>query len=285
VQYVELPETQELNDLRKGGYTLMAWVRPTIYPASSAVGNKISFNDCSYAVLMEAMPHPVGLRLRGNDRSVYAQEYRAPDKNLFAISSAPFELRAWQHVAQVVSPLDGAMRLYVNGQLSAETSFSRGSTDSHQIGSMWRIGVSSPESTGFRWAMDGAIDDVRIFNSDLHESVIRGLADPDLLPELLARSAVNSPQPVTVSGRVTEGNLPVAGAAVLFESVAMQGVACGSTDASGRFALKTLAISGAFPGQYRVTITYSREGVPHSKTYASPVTVVDAEDFDFDFEL
>jgi hypothetical protein len=60
-----------------------------------------------------------------------------------------------------------------------------------------------------------------------------------------------------VSGKVTKGGQPVAGAAVTFQPTASDGkAASGTTDDTGTYKLTTLVNGdGALPGSYKVTIT------------------------------
>jgi hypothetical protein len=58
-----------------------------------------------------------------------------------------------------------------------------------------------------------------------------------------------------VSGQVTLDEKPVAGAAVLFQTVAGGPVASAVTDDDGRYTLMTANRKGAVPGEHKVTVT------------------------------
>jgi hypothetical protein len=84
------------------------------------------------------------------------------------------------------------------------------------------------------------------------------------------------PRLVPVSGTVTMDNKPVAGATVIFTSEDGKYTSNGLTDESGNFSLKSPAGEGAYPGNYKVTVTkypkIETDMSPASKEYAKQMT-------------
>ncbi len=74
------------------------------------------------------------------------------------------------------------------------------------------------------------------------------------------------PKPLPVSGVVTLDGQPVADAGVMFCPTENGPMATGTTDANGKFQLKTTNSRGAMPGQYRVAISKKEESGPKSKS-------------------
>ena len=77
---------------------------------------------------------------------------------------------------------------------------------------------------------------------------------------LFAVTGCGGVKPIPVSGNVTLDGKPVDSCGVVFIPVtegphAIQELACGQTDMHGQFTLSTRKISGAMPGEYRVTVT------------------------------
>lgn len=79
---------------------------------------------------------------------------------------------------------------------------------------------------------------------------------PLLCPLVLVGCGPSRPETVPVSGHVTLNGQPVEGATVMFSPEAEGRPATGTTDADGRFTLKTFeAGDGALPGVHSVTVT------------------------------
>jgi len=74
------------------------------------------------------------------------------------------------------------------------------------------------------------------------------------------------PKPLPVSGVVTLDGQPVADAGVMFCPAENGPMASGTTDAKGKFQLKTTNALGAMAGQYRVAISKKEESGPKSKS-------------------
>jgi hypothetical protein len=75
------------------------------------------------------------------------------------------------------------------------------------------------------------------------------------------------PKTVPVSGTVTLGGVPVAGAAVSFQAADGSRSSIGITDDSGRYALTTFVRGdGAVPGDYKVAISKFTQAVVESTT-------------------
>lgn len=94
-----------------------------------------------------------------------------------------------------------------------------------------------------------------------------------LMLALLLASLVGcsgGPKPLPVSGVVTLDGQPVADAGVMFFPAESGPVASGTTDANGKFQLKTTNTLGVLPGEYRVAITKKEESGPSTFGVVDP---------------
>lgn len=285
VQALRLPNSLTLDALQEHDFTLMAWVRPANYPASPATDISLQANDLSYAVILKREPkgyRSCGLRLRG-DRLIYAQRFGDPASESLAISQDSFEPDVWMHLAQVVSMRRQTLDLFVNGQLASSVPFS---ADQRVLfyQAPWMVGVSDPQATNKRWAMNGDIDDVRIYATALDETLIRAIAFPHELQELVARYETAGAKLVPATGKVTLAGRPLAGVPVLFRCESHSWVAYGTTDGAGSFSLHTVNSAGAVPGHYQVYVLARHTGAADSAT-ARPIKEVDLMDKQSYFEF
>jgi hypothetical protein len=70
-------------------------------------------------------------------------------------------------VVVVVKRATGNLSLYVNGQLESSQSFTPNKAAFEQGTSTWKLGIASPGSGTYKFAADGTLDDVRIYNRAL----------------------------------------------------------------------------------------------------------------------
>ncbi|WP_013629297.1 LamG-like jellyroll fold domain-containing protein [Rubinisphaera brasiliensis] len=111
------------------------------------------------------------------------------NNEIFAIDSVPLPLNQWHHVAFVVD--DGALRLYRNGSLVAETPCNglNGNQDIRPLAIGTKLGNDSRspavKNNGF-W--DGRIDHLALFHQSLTTEEIRQLFDTGVRSALVSRS-------------------------------------------------------------------------------------------------
>ncbi|MFX1454242.1 MAG: DUF2341 domain-containing protein [Promethearchaeota archaeon] len=179
-EYVELPNSVSLNSISEGDYfTYEAWFNPDQVPP----GIPPDDNNHRYGVLIKKDPHQ-GIYY---DRSqVFTMEHWLDIggvPTVRSVSSSTFVPGSFYHLVGVVSNLDGYLKLYVNGNLEAETNWT-GGTNPWVYGSKHlRIGIANPGASIYRWPADGKIDEVRISDNVRSASWIAteysNLYDPD----------------------------------------------------------------------------------------------------------
>ncbi|HYF00057.1 MAG TPA: LamG-like jellyroll fold domain-containing protein, partial [Planctomycetota bacterium] len=187
-RYATIPSTAVLDRLQEGAYTISAWYRPNSRPA----GKEPSANDSSHAIVMKAGLHE-GLRY-GNDLKFSMDHWLADDTGAAAVSNTAYPPGTFYHVAGVVNRLEGTVRLYVNGRLEGVHMWSPQLSPRAYGRAPWTIGIGAPGAAEYRWAADGAVDDVRLYNRALNAQEIRALAGgttPGALPSI----ALTAPGP------------------------------------------------------------------------------------------
>ena len=89
------------------------------------------------------------------------------DQGFSGISSTPMEVGSWYHTVMVVDRETGRIKQYLNGQLSAESSFPAGRQGEISLGD-WFIGGMPTFNDRFA----GSIDDVRIYSIALNDDEV-----------------------------------------------------------------------------------------------------------------
>ncbi|MDJ0911354.1 MAG: DNRLRE domain-containing protein [Woeseiaceae bacterium] len=167
--YVEVPNSQGLENVQEGDYTLAAWFRPNSTPPGSG-----GDNDANYGILIKAGWH-TGLYFTNGNRFAFDQILDG-NSGLGAVSANTFSPGDFYHVAGVVNRSAGTMSLYVNGQLEATRTFTPGAAAREYGTEPWRLGIAYSGASSWGWPADGVVDDARIYDRALSGSDISELA-------------------------------------------------------------------------------------------------------------
>lgn len=162
--YVKLPNAPALEKEQEDDYTLAAWVRPRTVPAGKRMHEK------RFAVITRE-GRDTGL-FYGNERRFEFEQAMDRAPSLLMASRSAFEPGEWRHIAGVVSWSQRKVCLYVDGKLEAAEAIAQGRKSREFKNAPWRIGVGGPSRGDLRYALDGEVDDVRIYS--------RALADADV---------------------------------------------------------------------------------------------------------
>ncbi|MFX1329090.1 MAG: DUF2341 domain-containing protein, partial [Promethearchaeota archaeon] len=158
-EYVQLPANASLNGINEGDYyTYEAWFYPDQVPPGVPINN----NSRRYGIMIKRNPHQ---GLYYDHDQYFAMEHWLDiggTPTVRAVSSGTYGPGKYYHIVAVVSNLDGYLKLYVNGNLEDQTTWTGGTTPwDYDIGAL-RIGIANPGWSTFRWAADGKIDEIRI---------------------------------------------------------------------------------------------------------------------------
>lgn len=158
--YVTIPNSTTLQDVQEDDYSLSMWFKPASVPPGTGLAN-----DAIYGLAMKnGMICGLGY--------TYEQKFRmahpfSDGSILQAYSANTFGSGSFHHVVVVVKRATGNVALYVNGQLESSQSFTPNKEAFEQGTSTWKLGIASPGSGTYKFAADGTLDDVRIYNRAL----------------------------------------------------------------------------------------------------------------------
>ncbi|WP_218931926.1 LamG-like jellyroll fold domain-containing protein [Adhaeretor mobilis] len=167
--YIEIPNSPELQDVEKGDWTAAAWFKPNSAPPGTG-----SDNDAEYAILTKEGWH-IGLTYTAEKRFSISHYLDGHVWSGTGTWDTTYEPGQFYHVVGVISKSNGTAKIYVNGEHTYTSNFTPGSTAQDNGTSPWRIGVASPGASSWSWAADGVIDDARLYGYALSDSEVAEL--------------------------------------------------------------------------------------------------------------
>jgi hypothetical protein len=165
-RYVSIPNSEILDKLQEGTFTLAAWFKPNSKPGSPM--------DAAYAILAKSPSHE-GISYNADQKFVM-DHVLANGQVVSAVSTTAFPPGNYYHVAGVVSRSEGSVRIYVNGRQEGAGSFTGGGPAKDFKNETWKIGIAAPAGGDKRWSADGIVDDVRVYNRALQTADLRTIA-------------------------------------------------------------------------------------------------------------
>lgn len=164
--YVDIPNSPTLENVQEGDYSIAAWVWPEHLPPGTEV-------TPAYGIVVKQGAH-IGL-VYDQDGLFKMQHHSSAGYSL--AKSAKKSPGAWYHVTGILSKSNGFVKIYVNGKLEATVNFSRGATAREFGTETWKLGIAGPDYPRFREAMNGKIDDARIYRRALSDAEVAALAE------------------------------------------------------------------------------------------------------------
>jgi hypothetical protein len=177
--YLALPNSPLLEKVQEGSYTLSAWFKPASVPP----GKQERESDHYYAILVKT-GHHLGLSYTASRKFRMQHWYGDGGGDKVDAQSKPIveqQGAKWHHVAGVVDQSESAksVTLYVDGKESERRTRADGlkTRDYGKDNQTWKIGIGNVDrDEDYRWAADGWIDEVRIYNRALSAEEIKQLA-------------------------------------------------------------------------------------------------------------
>jgi len=174
-QFVEIPNSESLENVQEGSFTLAAWVKATDTPPG-----KEAANDAQYAILAKTGWH-LGLTYTGDKKFVFSYWLKAePDPTWVGTGAwdQDYEPGEWHHIVSVVDKEARTATVYLDGELKAATEvWDTAATPREYEKTTWKIGAASPGAEGWAWYAKAAIGDVRIYNGALSAEKVKALFD------------------------------------------------------------------------------------------------------------
>jgi len=165
-RYVSIPNSEGLDRLQEGTFTLACWFKPNSKPGDP--------NDAAYAVFAKSAAHE-GLTYNA-DQKFTMDHVLSNGQTVSAVTSTPFAPGNYYHIAGVVSRSEGSVRIYVNGKQEGSASFTPGGAAKDFKNETWKIGIAAPGAGAQRLAADGIVDDVRVYGRALMAGDLKTIA-------------------------------------------------------------------------------------------------------------
>lgn len=172
---VEIPNSESLENLQEGSYTIAAWFKPADTPPGQE-----SDNNAHYGIVNKAGWH-TGLRYGNDNKFVFEHWLQGEDPNQpqwagIGTWDETFDPGKWYHVAAVVNAKEGTATIFVNGEEKGTSEAWDPKAKAREYGQTpWRIGHANPGAKEWAWPAKGVIDDVRLYNRALKASEIAEL--------------------------------------------------------------------------------------------------------------
>jgi hypothetical protein len=165
-RYVGIPNSEILDKLQEGTFTVAAWFKPNSKPGDP--------NDAAYSILVKSGSHE-GISYNADQKFVM-DHVLSNGTVVSAVSATAFPPGNYYHVAGVVSRSEGAVRIYVNGKQEGTGSFAPGGQTKDFKNETWKIGIAAPSGGALRFSADGIVDDVRVYNRALQSADLKTAA-------------------------------------------------------------------------------------------------------------
>jgi RNA polymerase sigma factor (sigma-70 family) len=172
--HVELPNTDELDKLQEGSFSLAAWFKPENAPPGAD-----SDNDASYGIITKTGWH-LGLCYT-NEKKFTMTHWLAgekPEEPIWTGTGAwdqDYEPGQWYHVVGTVDRAGGKVAIYLDGELKNTLEFTPNAAPRKYDKETWKIGIGSPGAKNWSWPAKGSIDDVRVYGRALSAADVKTL--------------------------------------------------------------------------------------------------------------
>src|SRR4029079_10095683 len=152
-RYVSIPNSDVLDRVQEGAYTIACWFKPNSKPGAP--------NDAAYSVFVKSGAHE-GITYNADQKFVM-NHVLANNTVVHAVSATALPPGAYYHVAGVVNRSEGSVRLFVNGKPEGSATFAAGGAARDFKNETWKIGIALPSGGPQRLSADGIVDDVRVY--------------------------------------------------------------------------------------------------------------------------
>jgi hypothetical protein len=158
--YITIANSTSVQDIQEDDYAIAFWFKPESVPPGTGYAN-----DGVYGlVIKNGLTAGVGYT---HDQK-FAMSHPFSDSSvLVAESASTFAPGSFYHVAVVVKRAAGTLTLYVNGRAEATQTFTANRTAYEQGTNTWKLGIANPGAGSYKFAADGTLDDVRLYNRAL----------------------------------------------------------------------------------------------------------------------
>lgn len=208
--YVEIASSSVLDNLQEGDYSISVWVRPDVLPSTPDPHDGVS----RAGVVIKTGWH-TGIHYNSSGEFLF--ENWGADTNgdgnpewlgvgTWGISHA---VGSWYHLCGVWNRSGGGAQIWVNGVMEGSRTDISPAVTMYEYGTTtWKVGIAGPGYTQYKWAFQGAVDDLRFFSRALSTNEITELRNGLPAPRNLTATA--SGGQVNLSWTAPSGSLTYA---------------------------------------------------------------------------
>ena len=172
--HVQLPNSEALDKVQEGSYTIAAWFKPEDAPPG-----KDAENNANYGIVIKTGWH-LGLYYSGEQKFVMTHwvagaKPEEPEWKGAGTWEDVCPAGTWYHVAGVVDRAAGKVAIYLNGELKSEAEFTPNAKAHEYAQQPWRVGIGGPDFQEWGWSAKGSVDDVRIYGKALPAADLKAL--------------------------------------------------------------------------------------------------------------
>jgi len=163
--FLELPNSPELDALQDRSYTLCAWFKPETVPQRRAT------ND-AFGVVLKPGFHE-GLRYAWDGR--FWLDHWFKDGMVSAVAAAESRPGTFYFLAGVVDSDARTVQVYVNAEPGKANGWAGSSVPRGYGTARWQVGRGAAPGDPYTWAAKGVIDNVRLYRRALSAAVVKAL--------------------------------------------------------------------------------------------------------------
>ena len=172
-QYVEIPNSKELENLQEGSFSIMAWVKAEDVPAGTE-----SDNNAQYAIFAKTGWH-LGLTYTPDKKFTFSYWLKGEPDPVWVGTGTwdmDYEPGEWHHVAAVVDRDARTITVYLDGEAKGATEpWDENAVPREYDQTTWKIGVGSPGAANWAWHAKASIGDVRMYSGALSAEKVKAI--------------------------------------------------------------------------------------------------------------
>ena len=160
--------TSAMERVEESSFTVSAWFRPLITPPGNGAAN-----DAYYGILTKRGYH-LGLYYSYANRFGMSM-FLNGNVGVGPESAETFAPGQFHHVVGVVDRAARETKIYVNGVFQNAVRWPSRDASYNWGANTWKIGIAAPGAYSWRWAANGIIDEVRIYNRAVSDAEVASL--------------------------------------------------------------------------------------------------------------
>lgn len=166
--YITIANSNSVQDIQEDDYSIAFWFKPETIPPGTGLAN-----DAAYGLVIKN-GSTMGIAYTHDQKFGMGHPF-SDGTVLLAESGNTFAPGSYYHVVAVVKRAAGTLTLYVNGQSESTQTFTPDKVAYEQGTATWKLGIANPGSGTYKFAANGTLDDVRLYNRAMTNQEIEAL--------------------------------------------------------------------------------------------------------------